>query len=66
MVLTLGAIAVLWTTTLHLRISRLNWKRRLVESGVGIAQACALLYCAIVFSGLWLKFVQTIMMGAED
>ena len=62
----LGGLAVLWTTAVHLRGRALRVGRRVGESMLALVQAAALAYCAIEMSGLWLKFMHTVMMGEVD
>lgn len=61
----LGGMLLLYAHGVHLRSVELSWRTRLVESVVGLGEAAALLYCAVVANGLWLKFSETVLTGAE-
>jgi hypothetical protein len=63
--LALGAMALLWANGAYLRASPPRGWAVLREAGLGLLQAGALLYCAIVVNGLWEKFHDTLLMGAE-
>ncbi len=63
--LALGGIALLWLNGAYLRARPPKGGGRVVQAALGIFQACALLYCAMIANGLWGKLVDTIAMGAE-
>jgi hypothetical protein len=56
---------VLWANGVYLRARPPRAARRLVETALGLAQAAAVLYCAVVLNGVWSKFYETLVMGAE-
>jgi hypothetical protein len=64
--LTLGGFALLWITGVSVRGQRLTVKRRLAEIALGACQSAALFFCALVGNGLWLKFLETLVMGAGE
>lgn len=61
-----GGAILLWTNAAYFQVAPpIGW-RRWFEASLGIAQAAGLLYCAIVVSGLWAKFVETLSAGAGE
>lgn len=58
----LGGAALLWLNGAWLRARR---GQRLAQAALGVAQAAGLVYCALVWNGLWAKLIDTIAMGAE-
>ena len=65
LVLGLGAMAVLWVNGAWLRARPPKHLARLGQALLGVAQALAIFYCAIIAGNLWEKLVDTIQMGAD-
>lgn len=61
----LGAFALLWLNGAYLRAHPPRGLGRVTVAVLGVLQAGALLYCALVANGLWAKFQDTLAMGAE-
>jgi len=61
--LSLGGAALLWLNGAWLRAR--PPRRMALPALLGLGQALALLYCAMVWNGLWDKLVDTIAMGAQ-
>ena len=64
-VLAPGAIALLWVNGAWLRARPPRGAARWGQALLGVVQACALFYCAIIASNLWEKLVDTWQMGAD-
>jgi hypothetical protein len=60
-----GALALLYAHGVHLRARPEARGLRVLEGGLGLLEAVALLYCAVVANDLWLKFAETLVSGAE-
>jgi hypothetical protein len=60
----LGGAALLWANGAYLR-ARPPGRRWPLEALLGLAQAAALLYCAVIANDLWMKFAETLTNGAE-
>jgi hypothetical protein len=63
--LTLGALVTLWLGGAYLRARPPAGGWRFLHGLLGVLQAAALLYVAVQGSGLWDKFHDTLVMGAE-
>jgi hypothetical protein len=63
--LAFGAMGVLWLNGAYLRARPPRGAWRLVYGVLGLAQAAALLYVVVIACGLWDKFHDTLIMGAE-
>ena len=65
LILAFGAAALLWVNGAYLRARPPTGAWRIVHGALGLGQAAALLYLAVVLSGLWDKFHDTLVMGAD-
>ncbi len=63
--LALGGAFLVWANGALLSGARWTLPRRILESVLGLAQAAALLYCAVVAAGLWDNLVHTMIVGVE-
>jgi hypothetical protein len=63
--LTFGAVVTLWLGGAYLRARPPAGGWRFLHGLLGVLQAAALLYVAVQGSGLWDKFHDTLVMGAE-
>ena len=61
----LGSLVLLYAHGVHLRARTPSRGARVLEGVVGLAEAAALLYCAVVANDLWMKFSETLSNGAE-
>ena len=61
----LGGAALLWCNASYFQEHPPRGWRRPFEALLGVGQAVGLLFCAVVLSGLWAKFVETVTAGAE-
>jgi len=61
----LGALVLLYAHGVHLRARAASAPARALEALLGLCEAAALLYCAVVASGLWARFAETLTSGAE-
>ena len=61
----IGALVLLYAHGVHLRARAPSKRVRLLEGVLGLAEAAALLYCAVVANDLWMKFAETLTNGAE-
>jgi hypothetical protein len=61
----LGAVMMLWLNGAYLRARPPKGVWQVVHGAMGLGQAVALLYVAVILSGLWDKFHDTLVMGAE-
>ncbi len=62
----LGAVLLLWANGAFLRARPPRGLARLREVALGLGHVVALLYCALWFSGLWAKFLETLESGVES
>ncbi len=65
LLLAIGAVALLWLNGAYFRARPPKGRWRIVHALLGLVQAAALLYVAVVMSGLWDKFYDTLEMGAD-
>ncbi len=65
LLLGIGGTLLLWLNGAYLRARPPARIWRIVHGLMGVAQAGALLYAAVVISGLWEKFHDTLVMGAD-
>ncbi len=65
LVLAVGAMALLWVNGAWLRARPPRGAARAGQALLGVAQACAIFYCAIIAGNLWEKLIDTIQMGAD-
>ncbi|MBK7865391.1 MAG: hypothetical protein IPJ65_43700 [Archangiaceae bacterium] len=65
-VFALGALALLWANGVYLRARPPQRFARLREALLGVGQVVLLTYCALIVSGLWLKFLETLETGIES
>ncbi len=63
--LALGGMALLWVNGAFLRRATLSGPRRGLEALLGVAQAAALLFCVVVWGGLWARLLDTLAGGVE-
>jgi hypothetical protein len=63
--LALGGLLMLWLNGAYLRARRPAGGWRVVHAALGLGQAGALLYTSVVLSGLFEKFHDTLIMGAD-
>jgi hypothetical protein len=61
----LGGLVLLWANGAWLKVHPLSFAARAREAVLGLAQATAVLYCAIVASGLWDSVMNTFAAGPE-
>jgi hypothetical protein len=59
----LGGFVLLWVNGAWLKVHELSFSARVRESLLGLAQAAAALYCAIIASGLWDSVMNTFAAG---
>jgi hypothetical protein len=64
-VLGVGSLLLLWLNGAWHMSRRLSLPQRIVETVFGVSQALALLFVAVVLSGIWDKFRDTLVMGAD-
>ena len=64
--LTLGGFALLWILGVSVRGQALTVKRRIAEIALGACQTAALFFCALAGNDLWVKFIDTLTMGAGE
>jgi hypothetical protein len=60
-----GGTAIVWTNALYLDASPPRGVARIVFALLGLVQAAGVLFCAIMSSGLWERFVDTLAAGAD-
>lgn len=61
----LGGALLLWAHGAQLRAHPPSTLARLLLGVIGLGEAAALLYCAVVANDLWMKFAETVSNGAE-
>ena len=61
-----GGAMILWSNAAYFQVAPPLGGRRWFEGFLGIAQAAGLLYCAVVLSGLWEKFAETLSAGPGE
>lgn len=61
----LGSVVLLWLNGAWARARLPRGRERWAHVFLGVLQACAMLYCAMIGNGLWEKMKDTIAMGAE-
>jgi hypothetical protein len=61
----LGALVLLYAHGVHLRARAPATWVRVVEALLGLGEAAALLFIAVVANDLWMKFAETLTSGAE-
>jgi hypothetical protein len=61
----LGSVVLLWLNGAWARARLPRGRERWAHAFLGILQAFAMLYCAMIGNGLWEKMKDTIAMGAE-
>ena len=61
----LGGAVLLWAHGAQLRAHPPSPLARFLLGAIGLGEAAALLYCAVVANDLWMKFAETLSNGAE-
>ena len=60
-----GGGLLVWLNAAYFQTHPPRGWRRPFEALLGVGQAAALLFCAVVLCGLWTKFLETMAAGAE-